>query len=67
MTGSFVQEAMKCKSDTISWTVTKEQIETIVSALKVHFPKMTYTASVDWDDEEKYRLRCVLKNKLATK
>lgn len=54
---------MKCTTGTVSWTVTKEQIETIVPALKVHFPKMTYTASVDWDDEEMYRLRCVLSNK----
>lgn len=63
MTASFVKEALSCKTGTVSWTVTKEQIETIVSALKVHFPKMTYTASVDWDDEEMYRLRCVLSNK----
>ena len=60
---SFVQEAMKCTTGTVSWTVTKEQIETIVTVLKVHFPKMTYTASVDWDDEDMYRLRCVLSNK----
>jgi len=60
---NFVQEAMKCTTGTVSWTVTKEQIETIVASLKVHFPKMTYTASVDWDDEDMYRLRCVLSNK----
>jgi hypothetical protein len=60
MTGSFVKEAMKSTTGTVSWTVTHEQIETIVTSLKVHFPKMTYTASVDWDDEDMYRLRCVL-------
>jgi hypothetical protein len=60
MAGSFVQEAMKCTTGTVSWTVTREQIEIIVESLKVHFPKMTYTASVDWDDEKMYRLRCVL-------
>jgi hypothetical protein len=60
---SFVQEAMKCTSGTISWTVTREQIEPVVTALKVHFPKMTYTAPPDWDEEHMYRLRCVLSNK----
>jgi hypothetical protein len=60
MASSFVQEAMKSKTGTVSWTVTQDQIMSIVDALKVHFPKMTYTASVDWDDETMYRLRCVL-------
>ena len=60
MASSFVQEAMKNKSGAVSWTVTQEQIENITTSLKVHFPRMTYTASVDWDDETMYRLRCVL-------
>ena len=57
---NYVKEAKACTSETITWTVAYDQIEIIVESLKEHFPRVTYSSSVDWDDETMYRLRCVL-------
>lgn len=56
----FVKEARACTTGTITWTVTHKQIESIVESLKAHFPDVVHTANIDWDNEDMYRLRCVL-------
>jgi hypothetical protein len=58
---SFVQDAKACTKEVITWTVALDQVEPAVKELKEHFPTMTHTVSLDWDDETMYRLRCVLR------
>ena len=52
-----IESAKACNAKgVIAWTVTLEETHVLIDAFKKACPKVSHTASVDWDDETMYRI-----------